>query len=67
MRTRMKIQTKRIAAALLSVMIAVNCAGCSAATDILDDFADRFGIELPSFLKNTENALAFPTVLLKRW
>ena len=39
--------TKRFAAAALSVMMAVSCAGCSAAMDIAEEIEDRLGIELP--------------------
>lgn len=50
----MKKLTKKVAAAALSAMMAVSCAGCSAATDIANDLADRIGVELPSFLQRTE-------------
>ena len=54
----MKRMTKRIAAAALSVLVAVNCAGCSAATDIANEIADRFGVELPFLPHNTEGEAA---------
>jgi len=43
----MKKITKRFAAAALSVMMAVSCAGCSAAMDIAEEIEDRLGVQLP--------------------
>ena len=43
----MKKKTNRIAAAALSLMMAVSCAGCSAAMDIAEEIEDRLGVELP--------------------
>ncbi len=50
----MKSYKKRIATVALSVMMAVNCAGCSAATDILD----KFGIDLPFLSRKEQQSTA---------